>query len=293
MVGTSHVAEPGASGVQAHPAEQFTAPLRRFREALASSRPEGHTRQGAPAPLFDKAERLLSAAAGSMLALAGLRRRDVPGTLLAGFGAALIYRGASGRVPLSRALGYSTAGHSPDALADRSAHRGAELGVHVRQSLLINKSPEELYDFWRNFENLPQVMSHLKSVRRLDERRSHWVASAPAIAGGAVEWDAEITDDEPNSRISWRTVEGADVAHRGSVCFQRALGDRGTAVRIELHYQPPAGAMGRWFAKLFGEEPQQQIREDLRNFKRRMEIGEVISLEGQPRGSCHGRGKRA
>ncbi|RIK73150.1 MAG: cyclase [Planctomycetota bacterium] len=184
-----------------------------------------------------------------------------------------------------RAVGVNTAGPSSDRSSPAEPDQ-TDRGVHVVQSLLINKSPEELYAFWKDFEQLPRFMSHLKSVRRVDERRSHWVAKAPAIVGGEVQWDAEITADVPNSQIAWRTVDGADVAHSGSVTFVRALGDRGTAVRVELRYDPSAGSVGRWAAKLFGEQPEQQIRDDLRAFKRIMEIGEVISIEGQPRGTC-------
>jgi uncharacterized membrane protein len=132
----------------------------------------------------------------------------------------------------------------------------------------------------------------LKSVQVLSDGRSHWVAKAPSIIGGQVEWDAEITADEPSSKIAWRALPGGDVEHTGSIQFSRAPGDRGTKVRIDLEYQPPAGQIGRWVAKIFGEEPDQQIRDDLRNFKRMMEIGEVLTTIGQPKGTCTGNGTR-
>lgn len=268
--------------------EPGTRPLRTFREAFARSRQEGDAAQRQNVA---SGERIVSAAAGSILTLLGLGRRDLTGALIAGVGGALIYRGATGHCSLYQAAGINSAADQAAGRTRRSAgKRRADRGVHITESFLINKSPEELYAFWRNFENLPQFMSHLKSVTRLDERRSHWVATAPAIVGGEVEWDAEITADEPHALIAWRTVEGADVAHSGRVRFVRALGDRGTAVRVELSYQPPAGKLGRWAAKLFGEEPEQQIRDDLRKFKRLMEIGEVISVEGQPQGTCAGMG---
>ena len=117
-------------------------------------------------------------------------------------------------------------------------------------------------------------MSHLKEVRVLDEKRSHWVACGPA--GYTVEWDAEIINDEPNALIAWRSLEGSDVDHAGSVRFVPApggAGDRGTEVKVVMDYIPPAGRLGALIAKLFGEEPQQQIQEDLRKFKRIMETG--------------------
>ena len=232
-------------------------------------------------------ERLVSASAGAILIMKGLGRRDLIGLLVAGAGGALAYRGATGHCHTYQALGIDTA--SDNASEDQSAE---DRGTRISLSMLISKSPEELYAYWRNFENLPNIMTHLESVRVLDDRRSHWVAKAPQIAGGQVEWDAEITADEPNSRIAWRALPGGDVEHRGSVKFAKAPGDRGTNVRIVLEYQPPAGQIGRWIAKIFGEEPEQQIRDDLRNFKRIMEIGEVLTIIGQPHGTCTGKGKR-
>jgi uncharacterized membrane protein len=148
----------------------------------------------------------------------------------------------------------------------------------VRKSLIIDRTPEELYQFWRNFENLPNFMRHLESVRVTGEGRSHWVAKAPA--GSSVEWDAEITEDRPNELIAWRSLEGADVDNSGSVHFVRAPGNRGTIVRVEINYNPPGGAIGAAIAKLFGEEPGQQAQESLRNLKQVMETGELVLSEG-------------
>jgi len=232
-------------------------------------------------------ERMVSTAAGAILILQGLARRDLLGLITAGVGGALAYRGASGHCAMYESLGIDTASDS-----DRARESESHGGTRVALSQLIDKPPEELYSYWRNFENLPKIMRHLESVRVMDDRRSHWIAKAPRIAGGQVEWDAEITADEPNSRIAWRSLPDGDVEHRGSVTFARAPGDRGTKVRVELDYDPPAGTVGRWIAKIFGEEPEQQIHEDLRNFKRTMEVGEVITVVGQPHGTCTGRGKR-
>jgi len=90
-----------------------------------------------------------------------------------------------------------------------------------------------------------------------------------------VEWDAEIIREEPDRLISWRSVEEATVPNAGSVHFDEAPHGRGTTVRVVLEYQPPAGKIGRAVAKLFGEEPDQQVREDLRRFKAMMEAGEI------------------
>jgi uncharacterized membrane protein len=132
-------------------------------------------------------------------------------------------------------------------------------------------------------ENLPRVMSHIESVQMIDERRSHWVAKAPV--GSKVEWDAEIIDDRPNELIAWRSLEGSDVEHSGSVRFERAPGGRGTIVRVEMHYMPPAGPIGVLVAKVIGEAPEQQVQEDLRRFKQVMETGEIIRSDGSLMGT--------
>lgn len=171
-------------------------------------------------------------------------------------------------------------------------HERRRNGTRVVSTFLINKSPEELYRFWHNFANLPTFMEPLQSVQVIDEKRSHWVTRAPSIAGGKVEWDAQITRDDPNTCIEWQSLPGSDVINSGAVRFEKAPGDRGTMVHVTLDYQPPAGQLGRWVAKLFGEVPERQIKEDLRNFKRLMETGEIITTIGQPRGTCLGAGKR-
>jgi uncharacterized membrane protein len=148
----------------------------------------------------------------------------------------------------------------------------------VRKSLIINRTPEEIYQFWHDFQNLPTFMRHLESVRVTGEGRSHWVAKAPA--GSSVEWDAEIIEDRPNELIAWRSLEGADVENSGSVQFEPAPGNRGTIVRVEINYNPPGGALGAIVAKLSGEEPGQQAQESLRCLKQVMETGEVILSEG-------------
>jgi uncharacterized membrane protein len=163
------------------------------------------------------------------------------------------------------------------------AARGALLyGVPVEKSLIINRSPEECYRFWRSLENLPRFMQHLEAVQVIDEKRSHWIAKAPA--GTKVEWDAEITEDRPNQMLAWRSLDGADVPNSGTVRFEPAPSERGAILRVSMQYDPPAGRLGATIAKLFGEEPQQQVNDDLRRFKQLLETGEIPTTAGQPTG---------
>lgn len=158
----------------------------------------------------------------------------------------------------------------------------AEQHLTVKKSVIIDRSAQELYQFWRNFENLPQVMYHLDSVRVTDGNHSHWVAKAPG--GTQVEWDAELTEDIPYERIAWRSLPGSDVDSEGVVRFERAPGGRGTMVTVEMNYNPPAGGVGAVVAKLFRKDPQAEVKDSLRCFKQLMETGLVVTTKGQPAG---------
>lgn len=209
-------------------------------------------------------ERWVSAAAGIALIGYGLRKRSWLGSLLALAGANLLLRGALGKSLLYKAFGVSTA---------KALSKAAKGSIQVEKSVTVDRPSEEIYRFWRNVENLPRVMGHLKDVRSIDGRRSHWVAKAPA--GMEVEWDAEITEDLEGRRIAWRSLPGSEVSTEGAVSFEPAPDGRGTEVRASLSYQVPGGKVGAALAKLFGEEPGQQIDEDLRKFKRMLETGEI------------------
>jgi uncharacterized membrane protein len=156
------------------------------------------------------------------------------------------------------------------------------LAIAVTQTVTINSTPDELYHFWKNLENLPLFMEHLESVSEVNDRVSHWVAKAPA--GTSVEWDAEIVDDQPDRSIGWRTLPDSQVTHEGMVSFEPASGGRGTIVRVEMLYVPPAGKVGVWIARMFGEEPALQVADDLRRLKQLLETGEVATTLGQPSG---------
>ena len=219
-------------------------------------------------------ERLVSAIGGGVLAAYGLRRRSGGGLALAALGVALARRGVTGHCPVYRGLHVSTTHdypgveqrHGPNAVLD--AHRA----IRVQRSVTIDRPRLELYQFWRNFENLPSVMRHLESVRVLDARLSRWRAAAPA--GTTVEWEAELYNEIPGELIAWRSFDTM-VPNAGSVRFADAPGGRGTEVHVLLEYDPPAGRLGALVARLFGEHPGTQVREDLRRFKQVMEAGEA------------------
>ncbi len=154
--------------------------------------------------------------------------------------------------------------------------------VHSTASTIVNRRPEECYRYWRDIEKLPAFLQHLRSVRVTGERRSHWIAKGPV--GKDISWDAEITEDIPNERIVWRSLEGSEIRNSGSVQFQPARRGENTIVRVRMNYELPTRA-GRILAgKLLGRDPGLRIRKDLLRFKQILETGEIATTEGQPAG---------
>ncbi|WP_066425779.1 SRPBCC family protein [Anabaena sp. 4-3] len=211
-------------------------------------------------------ERWASLIRDGALVLTGLKQASLRGVLTAL---------AGGGVVAQKATKHST-------IEQVQAAIGLNKPIKVEKTVTIDKPAEELYRYWHNFENLPTFMKHLKYVRVYNDRRSHWIANAPL--GNSVEWDADILEDRENEFISWASVEGADVENSGFVRFKKAPGDRGTEVKVVLEYNPPGGTLAAIFAKLFGEEPEQQIGDELRRFKMLMEAGEIATTQGQPSG---------
>lgn len=224
-----------------------------------------------------RTERIISAVAGAAIVGFALKQKRLRGVLLP-VGGGLIARAATGRCPVSHALGRNTADDADDRISP-VASVGRGQGVKVEKSVTIDRPAEELFSFWRSFDNLPRFMDHLESVQVIDERRSHWVAKAPA--GMRVEWDAEIHNEIPNELIAWRSLPGSEISNAGSVHFRPARGGRATDVRVVLSYEPPAGRLGDAVAKLFGESPSQQVEEDLRRFKQVMEAGDFAGSAHQ------------
>ena len=225
-------------------------------------------------------QRLMSAVAGGGFLAAGLSRRSWSRAGLSLLGAALLYRGLSGYCAIFNAAGIDTSGdrHLTDALGRRKVRAGRS--TKIRQTIEVNRPPNELYRFWRSLDNLPRVMSHLESVQVINDRLSHWkVKTMPGAP--VVEWDAEIINDVENERIGWRSLYDAHVDNAGSVEF-RPTGDGGsTEITVTLQYDPPAGRIGAAMAKWFGEDPDDKIAKDLQQFKESIESNPHLSMSQQ------------
>jgi uncharacterized membrane protein len=221
-------------------------------------------------------ERVATAIAGGILVGYGAMQRGPAGIVAAAGGAGLLARAATGYCPVYRALGVGRR----DLPAAASVAHGR--GKKIETTVVINRPREELYEFWRNLENLPRFMRHLQSVQNLGNDRSHWVVTAPG--GATVEWDAEIYNEIRPELLAWRSVGDSEVNHAGSVHFTPA-GDRRTEVRVALNYEPPAGRLGVALARFLGEEPEQQIEDDLNSLRQLMEAGEIPATLAPPAGT--------
>ncbi|MGH7514890.1 MAG: SRPBCC family protein [Gemmatimonadales bacterium] len=214
------------------------------------------------------AERWVSGILGAALIGYGLSRGRLRGVLVP-IGLGLVGRAVTGRSRVNRALGRNSArGERRSPVASLEAGEGTRL----EQTVVIARPREELFQFWRRFDNLPRFMDNLQSVTVLDGRRSHWVAKGPL--GALVEWDAEIHNEIRDELIAWRSLPGSDVDQAGSVHFMPGHGG-GTEVRVVLRYATPAGRVGEAIGQVLGEDPGRQIADDLRRLKQVMEAGEV------------------
>ena len=148
-----------------------------------------------------------------------------------------------------------------------------ESDLLLARSVSVNRPRHELYEFWRDFRNLPLFMENIESVVMIDPVRSHWKVKGPADT--SVEWDSLITEDAPGEVIAWTSAEGASVPNSGRIEFKDSSNGRGTIVTATSAYDPPASKLGELIAKMMGKEPKIQARRDLRRFKQLMETGEL------------------
>jgi uncharacterized membrane protein len=163
----------------------------------------------------------------------------------------------------------------------RKSSTGQDNGLEIRTSVTVNRSPEEVYSFWRKLENLPRFMEHLKEVREMDAKHSHWVAKVPGNVAD-IEWDATVVDEQPGRFINWRSLPDADIENTGEVRFEPALGGQSTTVHAIITYSPPAGAVGSSVVSLLNPSFKKMVKADLRRFKELMETGGSSTIESQP-----------
>ncbi|HEY5312745.1 MAG TPA: SRPBCC family protein [Pirellulales bacterium] len=219
----------------------------------------------------------LSLAAGGGMLVAGLRRRSLTGMVLGG---GLLARGVTGHCPLYQALGIGASAQRRHAgwVAVAAGH-----GVRLDQRVLIRRAVSDVFDFWRNFENLPRVLDHLYSVEMVGTSHTHWIAKGPL--GVTAQWDAEIINERRGQLIAWRSLPGGDLNTAGAVRFSPSPDGFGTLLRVELKYDPPGGRLGLTLARLLGEDPRRQLRQDLARVKDLLEGEEEIIGDEAPAGS--------
>lgn len=208
-----------------------------------------------------RSERILSGVLGSWMLISAFgSNRSIGGrSSRVGIGAYLLYRGISGNCPVYTSMGIKT---------QRSK------AIELRASLTVNKPKEEVFRYWRKLENLPIFMEHLKTVREIDNNRSHWEARIPGNIG-TIEWDAEITDERQDALIAWQSVENATIYNSGHVSFRETLGGMGTVINVTIIYQPPAGNAGAVTAKLLNPLFEKMVRTDILRFKQVIEFGDL------------------
>ena len=223
-------------------------------------------------------ERMLSIVGGAALAAFAAWRRDVTSipALIASVG--LMYKGFTGNSPLYRLLGKNSAVKTNPARVS-VPH---EQGFHITRAVTINRPAADLYAFWHDPTNLPQVINYIESVQITGIDQAHWTIKLPG--GMKAEFDVEVYTDTPNEFISWRSLPDSSVKNAGSIRFRPAPAGRGTEVQLTIEFVPPAGPLGKAVLNLFGEAPQQYISQFLREFKQVMETGEKATTEGQTSG---------
>lgn len=209
-------------------------------------------------------ENWLAIGSGAFLLVAGASRRSAAGAVMSLCALPLLYRGVTGRWPAGL-NDYMQPNRLKDALGDGR--------IRVRESIRLERPLADVFRYWRQLENLPRFMGHLRNVSETGNGHSHWVAAGPA--GLSVEWDARIVNEVPDKVIAWQSLPDSDVVTAGSVNFEAIRGGRETQVDVNLQYAPPAGRPGEALAAMFGRAPSQTVREDLRRFKQLIEAGEV------------------
>ncbi len=195
-------------------------------------------------------ERILMVAAGSYLLYKALstKEKNIKQSIAGG---TMLFRGVSGYCPVYDAM-------------DRSGKFNAQ-NVNIRTSITVDKPVDEVYNFWRNLENLPRFMSHLKNVNEVDRITSEWTAKGPAGIG-QVSWKAQILMDEPGEMLSWCSLPDSTVDNAGKVVFKK-ISDNQTEIDVTISYHAPLGVAGEAAAKLLNPVFETMVKKDIENFK--------------------------
>lgn len=174
------------------------------------------------------------------------------------------------------AVGAGLAGVVVGAASNRLGNADARgsSDITLTSQVTINRSPEEIYQYWRDFQNLPRIMSFIERVEPREGNIYHWVARGPA--GPIIEWDAEVVDDDPGKLLAWRSIEGSDLQTWGTVVFSPREGNRGTEVSVTFNFCPPATLTGT-LAKFMSGLENSILDHNLRNLKSQLETGEIAT----------------
>lgn len=202
-------------------------------------------------------ERILMIAGGSYVlykALSGNKKDIMKSTL----GGSMLLRGISGYCPIYDAV--DSVQNSPKSHGD----------INIKS--IINKPVNEVYDFWRNLENLPKFMTHLESVKSIDNKTSEWVAKGPSGIG-SLSWKAQIIHEQREKLLSWQSMADSSIENSGRVSF-KSLG-QSTEIEVTISYKAPLGTAGELAAKLLNPLFTKLVKTDVENFKSFMEVGEV------------------
>lgn len=219
--------------------------------------------------------RVASLVAGLGLTFYGLHRGSWIGAASFLVGASLLHRGWTGYCALYEQLGIDSTGKPQDRPGVRAQH-----GRKIVAKIEVNRDRRDVYDFWRNFQNLPRVMRHLKAVAPIDGTRSRWTAYAPL--GQTLSWEAEIINERYDEMIAWQSVPGSQVATAGSVHLDDSSSGKGTEITITLKYDPPGGHLADRIAHLLGQSLEDELKSDLHAFKKSLESDEWPIADDQP-----------
>lgn len=198
---------------------------------------------------------------GNFLSSLKINRNHLLGAAGVVAGGALIFRGAKGAWPFTK--------------------RTSEVDLTTKQT--IKRSREELYAYWRNLENLPNFMSHIKEVGEIDQKRSRWTAEIPGGLG-TIDWEAVIDQERENELLSWKSLPDSEIENSGEVRFEDDLTGKGTIVETRISYRPPAGKVGDYAAKLLNPAFEKTVKRDLKQFKKHMEEGGEEKQKSEPAG---------